>query len=58
MIKDEAYLNSLTEQIIGCAYRVGNVLGAGFLEKVYENALVHELLKNEVDISCQHPLRV
>jgi len=28
----------LTEQIISCAYEVHNVLGAGFLEKVYENA--------------------
>ena len=26
-----------------CAFTVQNVLGAGFLEKVYENALAHEL---------------
>ncbi len=58
LVKDKAYFNSLTEQIIGCAYRVGNVLGCGFLEKVYENALAHDLIKNEVDISCQHPLKV
>jgi GxxExxY protein len=38
-------LNSLTERIIGCAYRVGRVLGPGFLERVYENALAHELRK-------------
>ena len=29
----------LTEKIIGCFYRVYNILGHGFLEKVYENAL-------------------
>jgi hypothetical protein len=29
----------LTEAIIGCAFEVANVLGAGFLEKVYERAL-------------------
>lgn len=36
-------MNELTEMIIGCAYRVHNVLGPGFLEKVYENALRLEL---------------
>ncbi|MCX6547399.1 MAG: GxxExxY protein [Acidobacteria bacterium] len=35
----------LTAQIIGCAYLVANGLGSGFLEKVYENALAHELRK-------------
>ncbi len=58
MIKDEAYFNSLTEQIIGCAYRVGTVLGPGFLEKVYENALAHELSKMNLDVACQSPLKV
>ena len=33
----------ITEKIIGCAYRVHNTLGTGFLEKVYENALKLEL---------------
>lgn len=28
----------ITEKIIGCIYKVGNKLGSGFLEKVYENA--------------------
>lgn len=36
-------LDQLTEQIIGCAFRVSNTLGCGFLEKVYENALAYEL---------------
>ena len=39
MNADEKRLNELTEIIIGCAYQVGNTLGCGFLEKVYENAL-------------------
>jgi hypothetical protein len=38
-------INELTEKIIGCSYIVSNTLGAGFLEKVYENALAHELRK-------------
>lgn len=29
----------LTKKVIGCSYIVHNVLGPGFLEKVYENAL-------------------
>ncbi len=38
-------LNPLTEKIIGCAFAVANALGVGFLEKVYENALVIALRK-------------
>jgi len=33
----------LTEKIIGAAFEVHNTLGAGFLEKVYQYALVKEL---------------
>jgi GxxExxY protein len=35
----------LTHQIIACAYKVYNTLGFGFLEIVYQNALLIELLK-------------
>ena len=34
--------NELSERIIACAYAVHNGLGAGFLEKVYENAMAVE----------------
>ncbi|WP_198246314.1 GxxExxY protein [methane-oxidizing endosymbiont of Gigantopelta aegis] len=37
-------LNSISEKIIGYAFNVSNTLGAGFLEKVYQNALHLELL--------------
>ena len=33
----------LTESIIGCAYRVHNKMGFGFLESVYEKCLLIEL---------------
>jgi len=36
-------LNELAERVVGAVYEVANVLGAGFLEKVYERALVREL---------------
>jgi GxxExxY protein len=38
-------LEPVTERIIGCAFRVANALGHGFVEKVYENALAHEIRK-------------
>ena len=34
-------LNKISERIINAVYKVSNSLGAGFLEKVYENALAH-----------------
>lgn len=36
-------INDLTQAIIGCAYKVHNQLGFGFLEQVYENSLQLEL---------------
>ena len=38
-------LNSLTERIIGSAFKVLNALGTGFAEEVYHNEMVHELTK-------------
>ena len=37
-MEDEMTDDDLTHTIIGCAYKVHNTLGPGFLEKVYENA--------------------
>lgn len=51
-------LNSLSEKIIGCAFTVSNALGCGFVEKVYENALVHELRKAGLSVHPQYPIRV
>ena len=50
--------DELTETIIGCAYAVANTLGHGFLEKVYENALAHELRKKGLHVEQQYPLTV
>lgn len=51
-------INALTERIIGCAYKVSNGLGAGFLEKVYENALAHELRKAGLRVEQQFAISV
>ena len=48
----------ITERIIGAAYEVYNILGYGFLEKVYENALVLELRGYGLDVKQQHPITV
>ena len=43
----------LSEAVIGCVFRVANGLGAWFLEKVYENALLHELRKAGLEAQQQ-----
>jgi len=48
----------LTEKIIGCAMKVSNTLGVGYLEKVYENALVVELARAGLTVEQQKPLKV
>ena len=58
MLQDEVVPNLLSERIIGCAFRVMNTLGCGFLEKVYENALAHELRKDGLRVSQQHAIKV
>lgn len=55
---DDEQLNILTQRIIGCAFTVSNTLGCGFLEKVYENALSHELRKNGFQVKQQEPIKV
>src|SRR2546427_9724233 len=50
--------DDLTQQIIGCAFKVHNTLGPGFLEKVYENALRIELEKLGLRVKQQEPINV
>ena len=50
--------NLLSKQIIGGALTVLHTLGTGFLEKVYENALVHELRKAGLAVSPQYRMVV
>ncbi len=48
----------LTEKIIGCAYRVYNKMGFGFLESVYEKCLMIELKKAGLVAESQVPIQV
>ena len=49
---------TITEQIIGCAYRVYNKLGFGFLESVYEKCMEIELKKAGLRAESQRPIKV
>ena len=48
----------LTHKIIGCAYRVFNQLGFGFLEIVYRRAMVIELEKADLKVEEEKSLQV
>lgn len=56
---DEFYENSeLSALIIKAFYNVYNQLGYGFLEKVYENAMLIELKKLDLEVKNQHKIEV
>ncbi len=55
---DQSEMSQLTERVIRCALAVSNTLGCGFLEKVYENALAHELRKAGIQAEQQHGITV
>jgi len=48
----------LTHEIIGCAYRVFNQLGFGFLESIYHKAMIIELSKTKLKAESETPLKV
>lgn len=48
----------ITSRIIGCIYTVHNMLGAGFLESVYRNALAIELKKTGLQVQKEFPIQV
>lgn len=48
----------ITEKIIGCAYRVYNTMGFGFLESVYEKCLLIEVKKAGIEAESQCPITV
>jgi len=54
----QAKYNAITEKIIAAGYKVLNTLGPGFLEKVYENAMVIELREMGLFVEQQKPLTV
>ncbi len=56
---DDNYIHSdLTDKIISCAYDVYNQLGHGFVEKVYENAMMLKLPQKGLEVAQQAPIKV
>jgi len=58
MHTDTRKSNEVTQAVIGCSYTVANTLGPGFMEKVCENALAHELRNKGLSIQQQKALKV
>ena len=51
-------LDEITDRVIACCFRVHKALGPGFLEKVYENALMVELEKQGIQVRQKIPISV
>jgi GxxExxY protein len=51
-------LNELTYLINGAIFEVNRILGPGFLEKVYQNALLLELKARGIKAVAQYPIKV
>ncbi|MDQ7798850.1 MAG: GxxExxY protein [Candidatus Edwardsbacteria bacterium] len=50
--------SELTDKILKAFYKVYNALGYGFLEKVYENAMMIELKSEGLEATFQSPIKV
>lgn len=49
---------AITQEIIGSAFEVHNVLGYGFLEKVYQRSMQVELLRRGLQVELEFPIQV
>jgi GxxExxY protein len=56
--EERSALEALVQTVIGAAYEVSNILGAGFLEKIYERALLEELGLRGLRVQAQAPFPV
>ncbi len=55
---EDVIYKDLSYKIVGCAMEVHNKLGFGFMEKVYENALIIEFMNKKIDSKQQVPIKV
>jgi len=58
MSEQKLLFEELTEKIIGCAFDVTNELGSGFLESVYQKAMMIALTDIRLVAECQKPIAV
>ncbi len=52
------YLEELTKQVLGACFEVSNELGIGFLESVYQKALVLALENKNISVQSEVPIKV
>ncbi len=57
-MNNDLKFKELTDAVICCFYNVYKALGYGFLEKVYEKSLLHELVKRGISATSQYPITV
>jgi GxxExxY protein len=58
MVSNNFKHKDITSQILSAAFEVHNTLGCGFLEKVYENALLYELKQRGLKVETQKEIKV
>ncbi|AFZ36771.1 hypothetical protein Sta7437_3264 [Stanieria cyanosphaera PCC 7437] len=58
MSRNPLELKNIADKIIEGALKVSGILGAGFVDKVYERALLYELEKKRLQIEVQYPMNV
>ena len=51
-------LGNVSYEILSAAFEVHNILGGGFLEKVYENAMAVELMSRGINVEAQKDIQV
>ena len=51
-------INEITYRINGAVFEVNRELGSGFLEKVYENALMNEFRLRGIKVEAQVPIKI
>ena len=51
-------INKITEKVIGLAIKIHSRLGPGFVEKIYEKAMIHEFEKTSLNYKNQSAIRV
>jgi GxxExxY protein len=56
MVDDE--LNNIATQALDAAFEVHRILGAGFIESVYQKAMAIELRQRKITFQQQHPLHL
>ncbi len=57
-MEEKILYKELSYKIVGLAIQVRKELGFGFLEKVYENALMVLLEENKIEAKQQFPIKV